>query len=192
MYREPESQSAEIFVQPANGMAFVGCFALFFGIPLVAGGIQAASQLGIVGVVGVVGAVVLLLLAIYAFFNEETVVTLDERGLRLETCRVFFGMKGARKTLWEIPGAKLRQVKVAKHHSPAKNGGWNTSIRMHFGSGQTIQDHELGGSNGDTAFNRLASSLESRLGPGFSREDDFGPMTEAMRKLAAEQGKPKG
>jgi len=175
MSRDASTDGAEVFYQPPGGAGAVGCLALVVGPPLFAVVMALYKQFGqVAGAVGL--AVVLLgLLVAYAFFNEDTTVTLDARGLRLTHRKVLLGFRGQEKLAWEIPRAALTQAREVTKHTPSRSGGWNKRKQLYLPQGVVLEPALLGGDTG-ASYRQLLEALTRHLGERFTREEDFGPL----------------
>lgn len=167
----------QVFHQPASGFASMGCSAIFLLIPALGAVGTTYKQFGMEGAAIAVGCSLAVFLAIYAFFNEDSTVTLDAKGLRLTHCHWFLGFRGRTKVAWEIPAKALEEAREIKHFRPGKGGGWQTSLKLHLPNSIVLEPALLGGEHREGgAYRQLVAALEARLGAGFTRLDDFGPL----------------
>lgn len=167
----------ETFHQPAGLFGSLGCAAIFLLIPITGAVGTSYDRTGPEGAALAVGGSLLALLLVHAFFAEDTTAILDARGLRLVHQRRVFGLRGREKLAWEIPARALTEAEEIKYHRPGRDGGWQTSIKLHLPGSVVLEPALLGGPyNADTPYKKLVATLERRLGPKFVRLDDFGPL----------------
>jgi hypothetical protein len=177
------STGIEVHRQPPGGLGSVGCLAIFVAIPAIGGLVSAFRSGGLATGGTVIAAYCVVAVAVYAFFNEDARVEIDGHSIRLTRRRYLFGFAGPEKLAWEIPLAKLADVREVTHYSPSKNGGWRQSKKLHLAQGIVLDPVLLGGAERtDSAYNHLIASLQRRLGGAFTREDDFGPLGAAMKR----------
>lgn len=156
------------FVRPPQGRFAIGCASIFLAAPAFGTSYNLWNE-------GVLWAVPLPALALFAalgavyyWFNEEVVATLDGQGLRLSRARVILGMRLAETVDWSIPRAALTQARQVTTKTPAKNGGWNTSTRLQLPEGRTLDATTLGGDeDSQSAYSELARALKKQLGSAF-------------------------
>jgi hypothetical protein len=167
----------ETFREPAGAFGKMGCSAIFLLLPATAAVGVTHDHFGPEGAAVAVGGVLAVFVAIYAFFNEDTAVTLDAKGLRLTHTWGFLVFRGRPKVAWEIPAKALTRASEVKHFHPGKSGGWQTNVKLHLPNGIVLEPALLGGEHREgNPYRRLVAALEARLGDQFTREDDFGPL----------------
>lgn len=161
--------SSERFVQPPQGRFAIGCASIFLGLPAVGTAVQLASAAP-VWTPAPLAAFAVALALVYVWLNEETAVTLDERGLRLARTRVLLGVRLAEVVEWEIPLGKLTQAREVTTKTPSKNGGWNVRTVLQLPEGRTLDATALGGAeDAASAYSQLARALQTELGDAFER-----------------------
>jgi hypothetical protein len=169
--------TVETFQQPSGAFGKLGCSAIFLLLPTGGAVGTAYNHFGTEGAAIAVGCSLAVFVAIYAFFNEDSAVTLDAKGLRLTHTWGFLFFRGRPKVAWEISAKALTEAREVKHFRPGKNGGWQSSLKLHLPKGIVLEPALLGGEHlADGAYRRLVAALEARLGDAFIREDDFGPL----------------
>lgn len=167
----------EVLQQPSGAFGKLGCSAIFLLLPTGGAVGTAYNHFGAQGAAIAVGCSLAVFVAVYAFFNEDTAVTLDAKGLRLTHRWGFLGLRGRTKVAWEISAKALTEAREVKHFRPGRDGGWQSSLKLHLPNGIVLEPALLGGEHlADGPYRRLVAALEARLGEGFIREDDFGPL----------------
>lgn len=156
------------FVRPPQGGFAIGCASIFLAAPAFGTSYTLWNE-GVLWAVPLPAiALVAALAAVYVWFNEEVVATLDPRGLRLSRARVLLGVRLAETVDWEIPRAALTQARQVTTKTPAKNGGWNTTTRLQLPEGRTLEASTLGGDeDSSSAYSELVRALKKLLGEAF-------------------------
>ena len=130
-------------------------------------------------------AVAVLLVALYVMLSTVVTIEIDKCGLRITKQRRVFGFSGAVVTLHDIPFDAVTKARELRAHSPAKNGGWNVRHELQFAEHGRIESTTIPGDPNDGPFREMVRRVEAHLGDRFSLHEDFGPMTDAVKRQVA-------
>lgn len=123
---------------------------------------------------GIVALVTVLVVAaaFYAFYVTEAAVTLDEHTVRFTQQDIAFGVRRARRVIWELPRAELDRAHEVTTRTPGNRGGWVHSTVLHLPGDRQVSDGQLGPKDDPTsAYHRLTQSLRAQLGERFTHEE---------------------